>query len=191
MSSKDGSVPSGGRRAGGGARAAALRFALRATTAGFFLLGASLILGRFTEARDWPAVLGTVEELILVETDTGGMVPGSHYRVRAAYRYEVDGAVYYGSTLAVYDWVYRSEERAHVRLEREGVRVGARVPVYYDPTAPERALLVRGIPWNRLEVILGLLFLGVLPVAVVVFSAIDLLRGGASRRDDRSRGRFW
>lgn len=180
--------------AGGAAsRAALLRFALRATTAGLFLIGAILIGGRLDEGRTWPAVLGTIQELRILESGAGddGATPGTQYRIRAGYTYEIDGTSYQGTRLTVYDWVYRSEGRATAWLEARGLTPGARVPVSYDPDEPERALLVPGIPWGRLEVILGLLVLGVLPVAVVTFSAIDLLRGGASRRDDRSRGRFW
>lgn|GEM_PF-1207750 len=182
-----------GSNGGAASRAALLRFVLRATTAGFFLVGAILIGGRLNEGRHWPAVLGTIQELRLEESGAGedGATPGTQYRIRAGYSYEIDGVSYEGTRLTVYDWVYRNEERAGAWLTSRGLAPGARVPVYYDPEEPERALLVPGIPWNRLEVILGLLLLGVLPVAVVVFSVVDLLRGGASRREDRSRGRFW
>lgn len=178
---------------GQGERAALLRFVLRATTASFFIVGAVLVGGRLAEGVDWPMVLGTIEDVHLRETGAAddGTVPGTPYRIRASYSYEVDGETLSGTRLTVYDWVYRNEGRARAWLDRVGIQAGGRIPVYYDPEAPERALLVPGIPWYRLEVLLGLLLLGVLPVAVVLFSLRDLIRGGASRRDDHSRGRFW
>jgi hypothetical protein len=172
---------------------ALLRFALRTLTAAFFFLAAGVLLSQFRVWADRPAALGTVEEVVirLAGDPDDSRAPGERFQPAVFYRYEVDGTTFEGERIAVFDWIYRNEERARLALAEAGIRRGARIPVYYDPADPSVALLVRSIPWARGEVILALLFLVVLPLAVVLFSLRDLLQGGPSRRDDQSRGRFW
>ncbi len=174
-----------------GGRIAFLRFVLRTTTAAFFVVGAVLLGSRFTEARNWPAVLGTVDELRLVELGGDEAAPGTRYRIAGSFSYEIDGQLLSSDSISAYDWVFGSEDRATAYLAQNRIALGARLPVYFDPDDPSRALVVRTIPFYRMEVILGFILLVVLPVAVVVWSLVDLIRGGASRRNDSSRGRFW
>jgi len=174
-------------------RNAWIRLGLRSVTATFFLLGAILLLGRHWTTYDWPSTLGTVERASVtpVGDPADSRAPGERFRPLVTYRYTVAETDITGSRVTVFDWVYRNEERVRKRLSDAGIRNGERVPVYYDPEDPENAVLVRGVPWDRLEVHLGLLFMVVLPVLVVVFSIVDVVRGGASRRGDESRGRLW
>lgn len=174
-------------------RNAVIRLALRSVTATFFLLGAVLLLSRHWTTLDWPATLGTVESVVVAPVGDGGPddAPGEQFRPAVTYRYEVDGTAYTGRRVAVFDWVYRNRDRTAGYLQRHGIQMNARIPVYYDPEEPERSIVVRELPLRRLEVILGVLLLVVLPVAVIVFSIVDLFRDGGSRRDDRSRGRLW
>ncbi|MDA3948534.1 MAG: DUF3592 domain-containing protein [Spirochaeta sp.] len=176
-----------------GNRNAWIRLGLRSVTATFFILGALLLLGRHWVTFSWPSTLGTVERVAVtpVGDPEDSRAPGEQFRPSVGYRYTVEGAEYTGNQITVFDWVYRSEARVRDLLADADVRNGGRVPVYYDPDDPETAVLVRSVPWHRLEVILGLLFMVALPIAVVFFSIVDVVRGGASRRDDGSRGRMW
>ncbi len=172
---------------------ALIRFGLRTLTATFFVLSAVLILSRHTETLEWPATLGLIEEFAAVRAGEPGdsRAPGERFRLFALYHYEIDGRLYESTRIAVFDWVYRSAERAGTYGDRFGLGAGERVPVYYNPDDPAEAVLIRHIPWNRAEVLLGVVLLVVLPVCVVLYSLFDVLRGGRSRGDDRSRGRFW
>jgi len=178
---------------GGSRRAALLRFGLRALTAAFFLLAALLLAGQFLRTADWEATLGTVERAAIATAATSGdsQAPGERFQPAVRYRYRVDDQEYEGTAIGVFDWIYPSRDRAAAYLAVHGIEAGTRIPVYYNPEDAAESVLVRDIPWQRLEVILAMLFLVMLPVAVVVFSAVDLVRGGGSRRGDRSRGRFW
>jgi hypothetical protein len=172
---------------------ALLRFALRTLTAAFFLLAAGVLLSQFRMWADRPATLGSVEEVVIRRAGDpdDSRAPGERFQPAVFYRYEVDGTTLEGERITVFEWIYRNEERARFSLERSGIRRGARVPVYYNPDDPSEALLVRSIPWGRGEVILAILFLAILPLSVVLFSLMDLVRGGRSRHDDESRGRYW
>ena len=156
-------------------------------------MAAVLLLSQHRTTMGWPATLGTVERLVIVPTGdpNDSRAPGERFQPQVTYRYEVDGEYYEAEKISVFDWVYRNEERARLYLERFDIRAGERIPVYFNPETPEEAVIVRDIPWGRLEVILAVVVLIGLPVAVVAFSLFDLVRGGASRRDDQSRGRFW
>lgn len=175
-------------------RLALIRLALRTVTSAFFVLAGGLLLGRAFEARAWPTVLGTVERIEVVAAspvDEALSAPGQRYRIVSEYRYLVGGSEFRGTTVSWYDWVYPSERAARRFLAEHQLRQGARAEVSYDPGDPSRSLLVRAIPWRRVEVIAVLLLLLILPTAVIGFSVVDVIRGGVSRRDDSSRGRFW
>lgn len=172
---------------------ALIRLALRSLTATFFILAAVLLLSQHLRTLDWPGTLGTVEEVVVARSGTEGdsRAPGERFVPRVAYRYEAEGQRFRGTTVAVFDWIFPNRERARAYLDEFAITAGARVPVYYNPEHPEEAILIRHIPIRRLEVIGVFLFLVVLPLAVVLFSLLDLLRDGTSRRNDGSRGRFW
>jgi hypothetical protein len=174
-------------------RIALFRFALRTLTAAFFVLAAVLLLGRFRSTAEWTSTLGTVESVSIVPSGDPGdsRAPGDQMKISATYAFFAGNSERTGTTIAVFDWIFRNRDRAHRYIERHGIEAGERIPVYYDPEDPSRSVLVREIPWGRLEVLAGLLFLLILPMAVVIFSVIDVVRGGASRREDGSRGRFW
>jgi len=174
-------------------RIALFRLGLRTLTAAFFFLAAVLLLGRFWSTGAWSSTLGTVESVSIVPSGDPGdsRAPGDQVRISTTYTFSAGNSERTGTTIAVFDWVFRNRDRAQRYLDRYGIVPDDRIPVYYDPEDPSRSVLVREIPWGRFEVIAGLLFLVLLPGAVVVFSIIDVVRGGASRRGDGSRGRFW
>lgn len=160
---------------GPGGRNAFIRLILRGITAGFFLVAATLLLGRYWVTLDWPSTLGTVERITYrtVGDPDDSRAPGERFRPEIEVTYTVDGESYRGGTLTVFDWVYRSRERAVQYVERFGIRSGERVPIYYDPENPSRSVVIRHFPWFRVEVILGVLLLIVLPVGVVLFSIFE------------------
>lgn len=176
-----------------GGRAALIRVALRTITATFFFAAAALLISQFARTADWPAALGRVEELAIVPSGDAddSRAPGDQVQIQVGVAWELDGVARVTTRLAPFDWVFPNRARAERYLERAGIAPGQRVPVWYNPTNPDDALLVRAIPWYRFEVITVLIFLVLLPSAVVAFSVVDLVRGGRSRDDDASRGRFW
>ncbi len=176
------------------ARAAAIRFALRSLTAGFFLLAAGLLLSQHLQTLQWPSTLGTVDRVVIAPSSDpdDSRSPGEQFQPQVSYSYEVDGEMYTSEQLGVFDWIYRNRQRAAAYLDQFDIDARARVPVYYDPQHPEEAILIRHLPWYRVEVLLGVLVLIMLPLGVVLFSLIDLLRvSDRSRGEDTSRGRFW
>jgi hypothetical protein len=169
------------------------RFVLRSLTAGIFLLAAGLLLFQHMKTLNWPSTLGTVDRLVVapVSDPEDSRSPGERFRPQVTYSYEVEGQSYTADRLSVFDWIYRDRQRATQYISRFDIEQRGRVPVYYNPDDPGEAVLIRHLPWQRLEVVLAALFLVVLPTAVVAFSFMDLLRGGRSREGDHSRGRFW
>ena len=174
-------------------REVALRFTLRSLTAGFFLLAAGLLLSQHLRTLQWPSTLGTVDRLVIAPSSDpeDSRSPGERFRPEVSYSYDVDGESYSADQLAVFDWIYRDRERAASYLNRFDIAQRNRVPVYYNPDDPGEAVLIRHLPWQRVEVLLALLILIILPVGVVAFSFVDLLQTKTGRNDDTSRGRFW
>ncbi|MFW5695132.1 MAG: DUF3592 domain-containing protein [Alkalispirochaeta sp.] len=174
-------------------RVAAIRFTLRSLTAGFFLLAAGLLLSQHLQTLQWPSSLGTVDRVVIAPSSDpdDSRSPGEQFRPEVSYTYEVDGESYTSQRLGVFNWIYRDRRRASAYLERFDIAARNRIPVYYNPDDPEESILIRHIPWRRVEVVLAVLFLVVLPVSVVAVSLVDLIRGGRSRDGDTSRGRFW
>lgn len=170
-----------------------IRLILRSSTAGFFLLAAVMLYARYHLPMQWPSVGGHVEVAGVVPADGGGGdgAPGTRYVPDVLYSYEVEGRQYEARTVAPFRWIYRSRDRAAQALAEAGIVAGAPVAVYYNPGEPAEAVLVRALPWHRWDVRLAFLVLVVLPILVVVYTVRDYLRGGESRREDRSRGRFW
>lgn len=174
-------------------RNAIIRLTLRSVTAGFFLLAAALLLNQHWATLEWSVTLGTVTAASTapVGDPEDSRAPGERFQPRVAYTYSVDGEDYEAETIAVFDWIFSSKQRASSYLSRYGIRQGERIPVYYDPAQPSTSIIIRSIPLRRLEVILGFVLLVLLPIGVVAFSILDVVRGGRSRSDDSSRGRMW
>lgn len=169
-----------------------LRLVLRSVTAGFFLLAALILYLQHQEPRGWPTVAGRVEDVAVVTADgSGSGGPGERFVPAVAYTYEVGDTRYEARELSRFRWIYWNRDRAELFFRETGLYDGARVEVYYNPQDPAEAVLVRQFPWHRWEVRIAFLVLVILPLGVVGFSVRDFLRGGESRRGDRSRGRFW
>lgn len=174
-------------------RAALLRFLLRTITAGFFLTASLLLLSQYTRTADWRSTLGRVEQLAVVPSGDpdDSRAPGERFEIVISYTYEVEGREYNGERVGIHNWIYARRAHALGYLERHDVAAGTRVPVYFSSDDASDSVLVRDIPFRRVEVLLVIALLMLLPAGVIVFSFVDLLRGGRSRGDDTSRGRFW
>lgn len=174
-------------------RAAVLRFLLRSITTGFFLATALLLLSQYTRTADWSSTLGRVDELAIVPSGDpdDSRAPGERFEIVIRYTYGMNGQEYEGSQVGVHNWIYARQSHAIRYLEQHDIQSGERVPVFVNPADPSESVLVRSIPFRRLEVLLVIVLLMILPAGVIVFSLVDLLRGGSSRGDDHSRGRFW
>lgn len=171
---------------------ALVRFVLRSVTAGFFLLAAAMLYLQYRVPMQWPSAVGRVEHVAVVPADEEtGRLPGQRFVPEVIYTYEAGGRLYEARTVARFRWVYRTPERAALRLEESGIFVGARVPVFYNPEEPEEAVLIRGFPWSRWDVRLAFLVLVFLPVVVVTYSLRDLRHGNPRPGEETDRGRFW
>ncbi len=104
------------------------------------LLGNLDMTGEARASESWPSTPGTVLSSKVVKQ--GGR--GSHfYEVLATYDYEVAGLVHHGNRIGFYregNFEDASDANAFVAHYKPG----ARVDVYYDPGAPDDAVLVRG-----------------------------------------------
>ena len=86
-------------------------------------------------ARTWPATVGTIVEARFVDGFRND-------RFDVAFTYTVDGDTYRGDRIRLASL----SDDTIVRAQRARYPEGARVDVYYDPQAPERAVLEREIP---------------------------------------------
>jgi len=117
-------------------------FLIMAAALGYYLYSLSLA----ASSRDWPAVPGTVEH--------SGIERGSHGRIstpafRRLFRlevevvYQVNKRTYRCSRLSFSgSTLFRSQPE--VEQLRATLSPGRVVPVYYDPTAPSRCVLLPG-----------------------------------------------
>ncbi|MDX1514493.1 MAG: DUF3592 domain-containing protein [Gammaproteobacteria bacterium] len=86
--------------------------------------------------RSWPETEGTIEKFAVTATYVGDYFPG------ISYRYEVDGREYVGDVIRRGGRVsFRSRRRAR-EMEQYYVP-GGRIPVYYDPDAPDQCCIDR------------------------------------------------
>ena len=174
-------------------RNAVVRLGLRSTTAALLILGALLLASRYRVVAGWNTVTATVEQAIVLPSadSRDSRAPGERFVPLVEYTYRIDGRTYSSDHVAVHDWVFRDRDRARAYLARHNIARGVRVPAYVDPRDPEMSVLVRSLPWFRLEVLAVVLVMVVLPVGVVLYSIVDVIRGGVSRSGDGSRGRMW
>ena len=114
--------------------------------------------------RGWPITPGHV----LFSKITVGTSSGGNHQTEVRYEYVLDGQRYVGSASLV---AGLDEARALMRT----YPAGNDVPVHYDPSRPERSLLVTQLNWHH----------AVLPAFALVF----FLLAGMARAVGRARGR--
>jgi hypothetical protein len=96
------------------------------------------------ESRRWPKVQGK----ILVARIVNGYTSDEndrrveHFEVEVRYQYQVRGKAYVSERYSFGQDRYSNYEGAMEALH--GIAAGREVPVYYDPSHPERAVLRKG-----------------------------------------------
>jgi hypothetical protein len=105
----------------------------------------TLLLMQWLEIRDsqtWATVVGEITSAHIVGSLTGGKSPPrSRYQVELQYRYLVSGVSYSGDRLAIQPKYHSSQ--AHAESELAAYPVGRQVAIYYNPSKPEKSVLVR------------------------------------------------
>lgn len=98
-------------------------------------------------SKSWPGVEGQLTESRIHEKQRHTGKPSERttrcctYEVRVRYRYEVQGHTYEGDRLRVKADIFGRRELAEQQLAR--YPAGQPVTVYYNPDAPEQAVLIR------------------------------------------------
>jgi hypothetical protein len=110
---------------------------------------------------DWPTAAGKIIES-KVSGSSGRRSPGSRstdwdYTVDIRYSYEVDGQKFEGDRLRYGNESHNSWTSA--KDEQSLYPPGKAVQVYYDPTTPNRSVLIKGIGLSWLAMALGLMAL--------------------------------
>lgn len=125
-----------------------------------------LVIGGFQlrqglKTNGWPATAG---RMIASEVTD---FPGTNhdYTVNVRYTYEVNGQKFEGDRLRYGNKSYRSW--ASAKDEQLLFPPGKEVQVYYDPTTPNRSVLIKGIGFSWLALALGLM--GLVIGLVVMF----------------------
>jgi hypothetical protein len=127
----------------------------------FYLIGLGLLgysmwsSRRSIQAASWPTTPGTITEVRVVETPSGGSDPpsGPSYEAQVRYSYAVDGHTYEGSRIAF--GFAGSGDRCEQEVLAQHLLHARTVPVHYDPSDPSLSTLQTG--WNR-QIKLGLAF---------------------------------
>lgn len=111
-------------------------------TIGFFLISYNLVnLMVYKSAESWPFVSGKLlkcEEFKLMNGSAGAMT----YGISVLYEYKVNGRLYRSDRLKLWPGEYSD---VHVRddLIKE-LRERDSVHVYYDPSRPEKSIIITG-----------------------------------------------
>ncbi len=104
------------------------------------LVGNVGMSGEASASEQWPSAPGTVLTSEIVKQTARST---HYYEVHATYEYVVSGATHRGNQIGFYK-AGNFDEAADARAFVARYQPGAHVDVYYDPAAPERAVLVRG-----------------------------------------------
>lgn len=160
------------------------------------LYSGSRVIPHALASRSWPSVTGVIR-IAEVSSKTNRSSSGSSsttWYIHLAAAYNVNGEEYETGNV-YFGFGGGSGDASAMRLEELRYKPGARVPVYYDPREPSRAVLrpgfdldVLGLPVAGLAIALGglaftLLYLGafkgypVFPLGIRVFGMIFFLAG--------------
>ena len=129
----------------------------------------SQTIGVRLAVRRWPAAPGTIIGAEVRVTPESGEEP--FYDAVVRYAYTVQGQEYEGAQDDL-TYVSNAQDAALAIVAR--YPVGAAVPVYYDPQAPQRALIDRGIRPHHL---VSLLFASLFHPLLVAGGLLAILTG--------------
>jgi hypothetical protein len=96
------------------------------------------------ESRRWPKVQGKILTARIVNgyTSDENDRREEYFEVEVRYKYQVRGTAYVGTRYSFGQDRYSNYEGAMEALH--GIAAGREVPVYYDPSHPQRAVLRKG-----------------------------------------------
>lgn len=134
--------------------------------------GALLAFGFFfvqeaNASRNWPAVTGRIQNVRVTWglSNSQEAMPDREYYFEVQYAYEVDGQTYSGDRYSLGDGsnaagrTYNSEDEAH-EAAAAAYTAGSDITVYYDPAAPEMAVIQPGASFGTYApLLLGIFFL--------------------------------
>ncbi len=106
----------------------------------FALVGNLSMSGEASASESWPSAPGTMLSANYVVQRGRGT---HYYEVHASYEYVVAGATHRGNQVGFYK-AGNFDDEADARAFVARYKAGAHVDVFYDPAAPDHAVLVRG-----------------------------------------------
>ena len=119
---------------------------------------------RAVAAQHWPIAQGRVTTSTV---DKAWTPEKTDYWIK--YEYTVDGHKYTGNTITFGPPIRPNVNKRRAQLSHYAV--GKRVPVYYDPHNPERAVLERHIPWGQITLLVAGALVAFTWAALLVFPA--------------------
>ena len=125
----------------------------------FVIIGSNSIL-KGQETESWPSTTGVIVSSYL---DDDRSSDGTTYGAKITYQYTLNGVSYTSYTIS-YGYAYTSD-RSAARALVEEYTVGKTVTVYYNPSVPYEAVLIKGVTgasWLFFSVGMFFVILGVL-----------------------------
>jgi hypothetical protein len=91
----------------------------------------------------WPSTKGTIRRFVMRQKQEKRFI---NHVATAEYTYEVDGIAYEGDRIQAGE--ISAADRSRVTWVEDWLKPGTEVEVYYNPSEPKRAFLVRGPEWR-------------------------------------------
>lgn len=145
---------------------------------GYAAFSNTTLLRTASDSKDWPSVLGYIQSVETKREDNG-------YRAAVTYAYEVENNAYLSDRIS-----FRTEEPVFYTgdlyqrfLNENGFIPNRRVRVYYDPSAPESAVILREHNVSVQAIIFGLIeiVVGAVMIGFGITNAVDVWRDRRQR----------
>jgi uncharacterized protein DUF3592 len=91
----------------------------------------------------WPSVKGTIKNINFVDHSDADSPAGTSFIVKLQYSYQVEGKSYTSKQINQGVWHWMVDQKGRKWFE-ENSKVGTQVEVFYNPTSPSEAILIRG-----------------------------------------------
>ncbi len=129
------------------------------------------VLEQSRVSENWPSTNG---EVVTSEVREERDEDGTTYYGDVTFQYVINDRRYTADTVSFGQY---GGSRKHAAEIVSRYRPGARVPVYYDPEAPQTAVLEPGVTWSSyLLLVMGLMFAG-LPIVIGLVAFVSAVRG--------------
>ena len=94
-------------------------------------------------SMSWPSTEGTITKLNFVDHSDADSPAGTSFIVKLQYSYQVDGKSYTSKQINQGVWHWMVDQKGRKWFEKNS-KVGTQVEVFYNPTSPSEAILIRG-----------------------------------------------